>query len=187
MTTPTPAPSPRSGDPDSPPLAARVAGSGSSTLVHLLELSARPEVISFAVGLPDPELFDVAGLRRCFDAALTGPGAGANLQYSATPGIRPLREAAAARLTDQGLPTSGEEILVTTGSQQALTLAALLLFDPGDVVLVEEPTYLVVSDVSDKVVYCGHRDPAVSLMRTIGECGGQATLFRRTTVEDEEL
>ncbi len=52
---------------------------------------------------------------------------------------------------------------------------------------VEEPTYLVVSDVSDKVVYCGHRDPAVSLMRTIGECGGQATLFRRTTVEDEEL
>lgn len=52
---------------------------------------------------------------------------------------------------------------------------------------VEEPTYLVVSDVSDKVVYCGHRDPAVSVMRTIGECGGQATLFRRTTVEDEEL
>ena len=141
MTTPTPALTQRPGDPESPPLAGRVAGSGSSTLVHLLELSARPEVISFAVGLPDPELFDVAGLRRCFDAALTGPGAGANLQYSATPGIRPLREAAAARLTDQGLPTSGEEILVTTGSQQALTLAALLLFDPGDVVLVEEPTY----------------------------------------------
>lgn len=52
---------------------------------------------------------------------------------------------------------------------------------------VEEPTYLVVSDVNDKVVYCGHKDQAITLMRTLGECGGQATLFRRTTVEDEEL
>lgn len=51
---------------------------------------------------------------------------------------------------------------------------------------VEEPTYLVVSDVNDKVVYCGHKDQAITLMRTLGECGGQATLFRRTTVEDEE-
>lgn len=138
MTTPTPCAT----TPASPPLARRVAGSGSSTLVHLLELSARPEVISFAVGLPDPQLFDVTGLRRCFDAALRGPGAGANLQYSATPGIRPLREAVAVRLSAQGLPTSTDEILITTGSQQALTLTALLLFDPGDVVLVEEPTYL---------------------------------------------
>lgn len=128
--------------PSTPQLACRAAGSASSTLVHLLALSARPEVISFAVGLPDPELFDVAGLRRCFDAALRGPDAGANLQYSATPGLTTLREAAADRLSRQGLPTHSDEILITTGSQQGLTLTAMLLFDPGDVVLVEEPTYL---------------------------------------------
>ncbi len=126
----------------SPPLARRAGGSGPATLVHLLELTARPEVLSFAVGLPDPELFDVAGLKRCFDSALSGPDAGANLQYSATPGLARLRAAVAARLTSQGLASSQEEILISTGSQQALTLTAQLLLDPGDVVLVEEPTYL---------------------------------------------
>lgn len=125
-----------------PPLAARVSGSGTSALVHLLSLTTRPEIISFAVGLPDPELFDVDGLKRSFDAALTRPAAGANLQYSASEGLASLRSVLARRLTAEQLPTAPEEILVTTGSQQALTLVALLLFDPGDVVLVEEPTYL---------------------------------------------
>ena len=125
-----------------PPLAARTAGSGSAALVHLLSLTTRPEIISFAVGLPDPELFDVDGLKRSFEHALTRPAAGLNLQYSASEGLASLRSTLAGRLTAERLTTAPEEILVTTGSQQALTLVALLLFDPGDVVLVEEPTYL---------------------------------------------
>lgn len=128
--------------PPSLPLARRVTGSDSSTLVRLLALSERPEVLSFAVGLPDPDLFDVEGLRTAFDRALTGPGAGANLQYSPTAGLANLREIVAARLTGEGLATSAGQVLVSTGSQQALTLVAMLLIDPDAVVLVEEPTYL---------------------------------------------
>lgn len=127
-------------------LAARAtpgAGSeNSSALVDLLALTARPEVLSFAVGLPDPELFDVEGLKAAFDTALTRPRAHVTLQYSPTEGLGELREVVAGRLSAGGLPTRADEILVTTGSQQALTLVAGALFDPGDIVLVEEPTYL---------------------------------------------
>lgn len=125
-----------------PPLADRVAGRGSSAMRDLLALTARPEVLSFAGGLPAPEIFDVEGLRAAFDAALTWPAAGANLQYSTAEGLRVLRERVADRLTSQGLPTVSDEILVTTGSQQALTLLATVLLDPGATILVEDPTYL---------------------------------------------
>ncbi|WP_226345903.1 aminotransferase-like domain-containing protein [Agilicoccus flavus] len=124
------------------PLAARVGGRSSGGLVDLLALADRPEILSFAVGLPDPLLFDVDHLREAFDAALSGPGAGANLQYSAAEGLPRLRERVAALLTGEGMPTSPASVLVSTGSQQALTLVSTLLLDAGDVVLVEEPTYL---------------------------------------------
>ncbi len=109
---------------------------------ELLALTERPGVISFAGGLPAPELFDVAGLRDAFDRALTDGAGGRALQYSTTEGDPTLRGLIAERLTARGLPTAADELLITNGSQQALTLIATLMLDPGDRVLVEEPSYL---------------------------------------------
>ena len=122
--------------------AVRLRGVASSPVRELLALLDRPEVISFAGGLPAPELFDVAGLRAAADAVLSGPGARRALQYAPTEGDPDLRTQVAARMTARGLPTAAADLLVTTGSQQALTLVATALLDPGAVVAVEDPTYL---------------------------------------------
>jgi 2-aminoadipate transaminase len=123
-----------------PDTAARLRGVRSSPVREILALTARPGVISFAGGLPAPELFDGAGLAAAFAVALQD--AGRTLQYSTTEGDPSLRAAIAARLTARGLATGPDEVLVTSGSQQALALAATVLIEPGDVVLVEEPSYL---------------------------------------------
>ncbi|MFD1147382.1 aminotransferase-like domain-containing protein [Saccharothrix hoggarensis] len=109
-----------------------------SPVRDLLALTARPEVISFAGGLPAPELFDVEGLRTAFDQALSRR----SLQYAPTEGDADLRALVADRLTRRGLPTDVPDLLVTTGSQQALTLVVTALLEPGAVVAVEQPTYL---------------------------------------------
>jgi 2-aminoadipate transaminase len=125
-----------------PPLAQRLAGVASSPVRDLLALLDRPEVISFAGGLPAPELFDLDGLRAAYDAVLWGPQARRSLQYAPTDGNRDLRARLAGRLTARGMFSSVDDLLVTSGSQQALSLVATTLLDPGAVVLVEEPTYL---------------------------------------------
>jgi 2-aminoadipate transaminase len=125
-----------------PPLAARLRGVKSSPVREILALTERPGVISFAGGLPAPELFDAAGLREAFAGALADDKAGRSLQYSTTEGDPALRAAVAYRLTARGLPTHADELLITSGSQQALTLIATVLLEPGDRVLVEEPSYL---------------------------------------------
>lgn len=124
-----------------PALAARARGVGASTVREILALTARPEVISFAGGLPAPELFDAAGIRAAYDRVLA-ESAGTVLQYSTTEGDPALRAAVAARLTGRGLATGAGDIVVTGGSQQGLSLLATVLLEPGDVVLVENPTYL---------------------------------------------
>ncbi|MER7909785.1 PLP-dependent aminotransferase family protein [Streptomyces sp. NPDC096068] len=124
-----------------PAAASRLAGVGASPVREILALTARPEVISFAGGLPAPELFDVAGMRAAYDRVLTENPRHA-LQYSTTEGDPELRTAVAGRLTARGLPTDADDLLVTTGSQQALTLLTTALVDPGAVVLVEDPCYL---------------------------------------------
>jgi 2-aminoadipate transaminase len=130
------------GDAQSPPLAARLRGVQSSPVREILALTERPGIISFAGGLPAPELFDAAGLRAAFADALTDASAGRSLQYSTTEGDPALRAQVAARLTARGLPTTAAELLITSGSQQALALVATVLLEPGDIVLVEEPSYL---------------------------------------------
>src|SRR5829696_6141320 len=125
-----------------PPLAARLRGVQSSPVRDILALTQRPGVISFAGGLPAPELFDAAGTRAAFAAALADERCGRTLQYSTTEGDPALRAAVAARLTVRGLPTHADELLITSGSQQALTLIDTVLLEPGDTVLVEEPSYL---------------------------------------------
>ncbi len=119
-----------------------IRGAVSSPVRELLALTERPGVISFAGGLPAPELFDVAGLRDAFTEALAADVGGRSLQYSTTEGDPALRRLVAARLTGRGLATDPDDLLITSGSQQALTLIATLMLDPGDRVLVEEPSYL---------------------------------------------
>ncbi|OMQ13821.1 transcriptional regulator, partial [Modestobacter sp. VKM Ac-2676] len=118
------------------------AGSASSPVRELLALLDRPGVISFAGGLPAPELFDLDGVRAAYDAVLWGPHARRALQYAPTEGDRQLRARVAGRMTARGMLSSVDDLLVTSGSQQGLTLVATALLDPGAVVLVEDPTYL---------------------------------------------
>ncbi len=126
-----------------PPLAARLRDVKSSPVREILALTARAGVISFAGGLPAPELFDACGLHDAFAAVLRdGDVAGRTLQYSTTEGDPALRRAIAARLSARSLPTDADDLLITSGSQQALTLLATVLLEPGDRILVEEPSYL---------------------------------------------
>ncbi|MEW2253378.1 PLP-dependent aminotransferase family protein [Streptomyces sp. NPDC006975] len=129
-----------------PPLAARTSTIGGSPVRDILAVTARPEVINFAGGLPAPELFDRTGIAAAFRAVLEDTPARA-LQYATTEGEPVLCEALAARITGRGLPTGADDLLITTGSQQALSLLATALIDPGDTVLVENPCYLAALQV----------------------------------------
>jgi 2-aminoadipate transaminase len=120
----------------------RLARASSSPVREILALTERPGVVSFAGGLPAPELFDVVGLREAFATVLSDECAGRALQYSTTEGDPALRSVIAQRLTMRGLDTEAQDLLVTSGSQQALTLVSAVLLEPGDRVLVEEPSYL---------------------------------------------
>ncbi|MFF4020163.1 PLP-dependent aminotransferase family protein [Streptomyces sp. NPDC001843] len=137
MTVTEPAPNPA----PVPPLAARTRSIGGSPVRDILAVTARPEVVNFAGGLPAPELFDTDGIAHAYRAVLAEAPAQA-LQYSTTEGEPALRTALAARTTARGLTTDPDDILVTTGSQQALSLLATALLEPGDTVLVENPCYL---------------------------------------------
>ncbi|WP_225835172.1 PLP-dependent aminotransferase family protein [Streptomyces sp. NK08204] len=129
-----------------PPLAARARTVGGSPVRDILAVTARPEVINFAGGLPAPELFDRDGIAAAFHDALAETPSQA-LQYSTTEGEPVLRTTLASRITAQGLPTASDDILITTGSQQALSLLATALLEPGDTVLVENPCYLAALQV----------------------------------------
>lgn len=124
---------------DLPARSQRAGSAKTSPVRDLLALTERPEVISFAGGLPAPELFDLDGIRASFDAVLGSPGV---LQYSTSEGSAALRDEVARRYTAEGLETTASDLIITTGSQQALGLLATSLIDPGDTILVEEPCYL---------------------------------------------
>jgi 2-aminoadipate transaminase len=112
-----------------------------SDIRDLLEVTARPEVISFAGGLPAPELFPAAALRDAYSAVLTEDGGGA-LQYGPTEGHLPLRELIASRMRRRGVDCGAEQVLITSGSQQGLDLIAKVFAGPGLRVLVEAPGYV---------------------------------------------
>jgi 2-aminoadipate transaminase len=120
----------------------RLHGATSSPVRDILALTERPGVVSFAGGLPAPDLFDRAGLQAAFTAVLAEDTGARSLQYSTTEGDPLLRGLIAQRLTERGLHTAADDLLITSGSQQALTLVAAVLLEPGDRVLVEEPSYL---------------------------------------------
>ncbi|MFC3576998.1 PLP-dependent aminotransferase family protein [Streptomyces yaanensis] len=132
--------------PRPPAFAARVASVGGSPVRDILAVTARPEVVNFAGGLPAPVLFDAEGIAAAFHAVLSDVPQRA-LQYSTTEGEPALRAALADRTTVRGLPTAPDDLLVTAGSQQTLSLLATALLEPGDTVLVEDPCYLAALQV----------------------------------------
>ena len=113
-----------------------------SEIRELLKLTARPDIISFAGGLPAPELFPVEEMKAAAVAVMEESGRQA-LQYSTTEGFPRLREQIAQRMGEKnGIRTDADHILVTSGSQQGLDYSARVFLDEGDVVLMESPSYM---------------------------------------------
>ncbi|OSZ68124.1 PLP-dependent aminotransferase family protein [Hydrogenophaga sp. IBVHS2] len=124
------------------PFADRLNNVETSAIRELFKLLGKPGIISFAGGFPDSALFDVDGIRSAVDAALTHEP-GAALQYGATEGYQPLREQIAGFMASKGATgVASSDLIVTTGSQQALDLLGKTLISPGDKVIVEGPTFL---------------------------------------------
>jgi 2-aminoadipate transaminase len=127
--------------PAPPRLARRMSRMAASAVREILKVAERPDILSFAGGLPAPELFPVRELAAAVDDVLRREGPAA-LQYSVTEGFHPLREWVAARLTRQGARVTAEQVLITCGAQQGIELVGKTLLDPGDRVAVESPSYL---------------------------------------------
>ena len=122
--------------------ASRMDRMKASEIRELLKLTARPEIISFAGGLPAPELFPVKEIAQVSHDLVLKEGQKL-LQYATTEGRPTLREKIAKRMTEKyKTPVVADDILITTGSQQCLDFAGKLFLDPGDVVLCESPSYL---------------------------------------------
>ncbi len=124
------------------PFAQRLDNVETSAIRELFKLLGTPGIISFAGGFPDSALFDVDGIREAVNQALADEPGGA-LQYGATEGYQPLRQQLAAFMQSKGVgDLAADQLIVTTGSQQALDLLGKALVDPGSKVIVEGPTFL---------------------------------------------
>ena len=121
--------------------AQRMQGMGSSMIRELLKLTQQPDIISFAGGLPAPEIFPIERFKQASQRVLTTHGPQA-LQYSTTEGYLPLREYLASKMRRDGVHASPDNILITSGAQQALDIIGKILLDPGDIILTEQPTYM---------------------------------------------
>ena len=121
--------------------ALRTAGVTSSAIRELLKLTEQPDVISFAGGLPAPEVFPLERIEEAARRVLEEHGAAA-LQYSTTEGYLPLRELLVRHMARYGIEVTPANVLITSGAQQALDLIGKLLINSGDVVLTEAPTFL---------------------------------------------
>ena len=119
----------------------RVQSVRRSFVREILKATASPNVISFAGGLPNPTFIPVDAIAREVQNVLATDGAAA-LQYCTSEGYPPLREWIAAQYRSTGVAVSADQILITTGSQQALDIIGKVLIDPGDRVVVEDPTYI---------------------------------------------
>ncbi len=121
--------------------AQRTQKMGSSIIRELLKFTEKPDIISFAGGMPAPEVFPVETFTEACNRVLKDAGPQA-LQYGATEGYMPLRELISRHSVRYGIKASSENVLITSGSQQALDLLGKIFINRGDRVLVESPTYL---------------------------------------------
>lgn len=124
-------------------LSARAQSAKASEIRELLKLVGQRSMISFAGGIPDPALFNVALFQDAWRQVFSGPSiAREALQYSTTEGFLPLRQWLATHMVKLGVPATPDNILITSGAQQALDLIGKLLLDPGSGVITARPTYL---------------------------------------------
>ena len=187
--------------------ASRLDAIETSAIRELFKLLGKPGIISFAGGFPDSAMFDVDGIRAATERALS-QDPGAALQYGATEGYLPLREQLAAFMASKGVQDAApEQLIVTTGSQQALDLIGKTMISPGDKVIVEGPTFLatiqcfrlygadivtaptdgdgVQTDVLEQLII-EHRPKLIYLIPTFGNPSG-ATLSRERRLRVLEL
>jgi len=122
-------------------LADRLSQLETSAIRELFKLLGKPGIISFAGGFPDASLFDIEGIAQASAQALQDNPGGA-LQYGATEGFEPLRTELVKLMGQKGAAIENADLIVTTGSQQALDLVGKTLINPGDKVIVEGPTFL---------------------------------------------
>ncbi|TSC24061.1 PLP-dependent aminotransferase family protein [Corallococcus sp. Z5C101001] len=122
-------------------LSQRMSRMKTSAVREILKVAERPDILSFAGGLPAPELFPLDAIAKAFEDTFATEGRPA-LQYSTTEGFGPLREWISAHLARKGQHTASDQVLITSGSQQGLDLVGKVLLDPGDLVVVEDPSYL---------------------------------------------
>ncbi len=122
--------------------ASRTSRMKASEIRELLKLLDQPDIISFAGGIPDPALFPAAAFQSAISDILSGPRAEAALQYSVSEGYKPLRDWIAGQMARIGVPCDADNILITSGSQQALDYLGKLFLSPKDTALVGWPTYL---------------------------------------------
>lgn len=122
-------------------IASHVLNLGASAIREILKISSQPGVISFAGGLPAPELFPLEDLKEAMASAISKNGS-ACAQYSLSMGITPLRELLAHRATERGTKSEIENILITSGGQQGIELVARAFIEPNDYIMIEYPTYV---------------------------------------------
>ncbi|MEK6322128.1 MAG: PLP-dependent aminotransferase family protein [Acidobacteriota bacterium] len=130
--------------------ASRMSRMPVSAIREILKVTEHPEIISFAGGLPAPEMFPVAAIAQAYADVFAEEGPAA-LQYSTTEGWRPLREWIARRMRNRGIGVSADRLLITTGSQQGIDLVGKIFIERGDTVVVENPCYLAALQA-----FCGH-------------------------------
>jgi 2-aminoadipate transaminase len=119
----------------------RIKNMGSSVIRELLKYTEQPDIISFAGGLPAPDVFPLKEFQAACNTVLEQHGAEA-LQYSTTEGYRPLRDMIARHSSRYMVEVTPDNILITSGSQQALDFMGRLFINRGDYIVVESPTYL---------------------------------------------
>ncbi|MFR0548014.1 PLP-dependent aminotransferase family protein [Limosilactobacillus reuteri subsp. suis] len=125
----------------------RVPADSTDAVGAILQAAADPKIISFAGGLPAPELFPVKEMKAAVDKVFEEHGQEA-MQYGAAKGVTALREVIQQHVKEkEDVDSELDNVLVTTGSEQALDLVGKAFVDPGDTVLVEQPTYLCALDV----------------------------------------
>ena len=122
--------------------ATRMTRMKASEIRELLKLLDQPDIISFAGGIPDPALFPTDAFQGALASALSPENSSAALQYSVSEGYGPLRDWIADEMGRLGVPCTRDNVLITSGSQQALDYLGKLLLSPGDTALVTWPTYL---------------------------------------------
>ncbi len=119
----------------------RAQGLTASEIRELLKLTQKPEIISFAGGLPNPKSYDVKRIKECVDYVMDHEAEKA-LQYGTTEGYTKLREYLADWMTGRGYDSSPDNFLITSGSQQGLDLVSKVFLEKGDIVITESPSYL---------------------------------------------